>query len=280
MANPAGPRPQQSPEPPRRPLLASLSMYDWPQARAQSDLLWAAIALHLRAAGLDAPDALTRDRSPEAMWSSPDLVLGQTCGLPYVRGLRGRVALVGTPEYQVPGCRPGWYNSVIVVRSGELCEKLSDFQNRRLAINGASSQSGCQAIMFTVADMSGKGKFFANILTSGGHVQSIEMVANGQADIASIDHVSWRLAKKFTPDAARLRVLGHTSPTPGLPLITASSSNQAAIAKAVASAIAELTDDENPAGLTGLWASRPQDYDLIAERARIGDEILRAHNIR
>jgi len=207
-------------------------------------------------------------------------VLGQTCGLPYVQGLRGKVALVGTPVYQVPGCRPGWYNSVIVVRSDEPCETLKDFSNRRLAINGTGSQSGCQAIMFAVADMTENGKFFAEILTSGGHIQSVEMVANGHADIASIDHVSWRLAKKFTPDAARLRVLGHTSPTPGLPLISASTGNQAAIAEAVRSAIADLTDDENPTGLTGLWASRPQDYDLIAERARIGDEILRAHNIR
>ena len=136
MSTAEKPKPQQKPDSPRGPLLASLSMYDWPQTHAQSDLLWAAIAQRLRAAGLDAPDALTRDKAPDAMWPSPDLVLGQTCGLPYVRGLRGRVALVGTPDYQVPDCDPGWYNSVIVVRSDELCENLSDFQNRRLAING------------------------------------------------------------------------------------------------------------------------------------------------
>jgi len=255
-------------------------MYDWPQIRSQTDRFWAAIARRLRGDGLAVPDTLSRNEAPETMWLSPGLVLGQTCGLPYIRGLRGRVALVGVPEYQVPDCKPGWYNSVIIVRSADTREKLSDFRHSPLAINGADSQSGCQAILFAVAQMTENDRFFGTILTSGSHAQTINMVAGGNADIGAIDHVSWRLARNFLAKAARLRVLDHTSPTPGLPLITANIDERDAIARAVAGATGDLTAEENALNIQGLWACRPQDYDLIAERARVGDRILRAHDIQ
>ena len=82
-------------------------MYDWPEVRAGTDALWAAIATNLAAVGIDAPDRLDRTTPAGDAWTSPDLLVGQTCGRPYVNGLAGRVALLGRPTYDAAGAGPG-----------------------------------------------------------------------------------------------------------------------------------------------------------------------------
>jgi hypothetical protein len=46
-------------------MIATLPMYDWPQLRSSTDAWWAGLARHLRAAGIDAPDRLTRSDAPD-----------------------------------------------------------------------------------------------------------------------------------------------------------------------------------------------------------------------
>ena len=67
--------------------LAALPMYDWPELRPATDRLWAAVRDGLRQRGVAAPEGLTRDVGLMAGWTDPGLVLGQTCGLPFVREL-------------------------------------------------------------------------------------------------------------------------------------------------------------------------------------------------
>ena len=87
--------------------VAALPMYDWPEVTDATDALWAAI----RDAAARARASPRPRRSPAtravAGWTDPGLVLGQTCGLPFVRTLAGRVAVVGALDYGLPGCPPG-----------------------------------------------------------------------------------------------------------------------------------------------------------------------------
>ena len=92
-----------------------------------------------------------------AGWTDPGLVLGQTCGLPFVRELAGRVALVGAPDYGLPGCPPGWYRSAVVVRADDPREALAGFRGARLAVNGSDSQSGWGAILHHAAPLAAAG---------------------------------------------------------------------------------------------------------------------------
>ena len=68
-------------------MIASLPMYDMPHLRGAHDRYWTAI----RDALGYGPDALTRGGDPWAEWQSPDLLLGQTCGLPYRARLHDKV---------------------------------------------------------------------------------------------------------------------------------------------------------------------------------------------
>ena len=122
--------------------VAALPMYDWPEVAGATDRLWAAIRDALRAEGVAAPDALYRGIGLMAGWTHPALVLGQACGLPFVRSLARRVTLVGAVDYGLPGCPPGWYRSALVVRADDPRDRLAAFRGSRLAVNGFDSQSG------------------------------------------------------------------------------------------------------------------------------------------
>ncbi len=85
-------------------MTASLPMYDTPTTRAANDRFWHLIR--------EDDTELDRVTDPHVTWMSQHLVLSQTCGLPYRRDLHGRVKLIGTPDYGVRGCPPGYYRSV------------------------------------------------------------------------------------------------------------------------------------------------------------------------
>jgi len=92
-------------------------MYDWPEVRDEVDALWSAIARRLGEAGVDAPTGLWRPERVEELWDTPDLLVGQTCGLNVVGDLRGWMEVLGVLDYAVEGCAPGDYRSVLVCRS-------------------------------------------------------------------------------------------------------------------------------------------------------------------
>ncbi len=70
--------------------IAILPMYDFPWTAAANDALWAAISARLDEAGIEAPKALTRGGDLDAHWRDPRLLLGQTCGYPYLTRLKDR----------------------------------------------------------------------------------------------------------------------------------------------------------------------------------------------
>lgn len=231
-------------------MIASLAMYDWPEVRGEHDRLWSLIREALAGEGIAAPEALTRDTPLWDIWESPGLFLAQTCGMPYRTRLHGRVTLVATPDYGLPEAPPGHYYSVLVTRADEP-GGADDFLHRTFAFNGQDSQSGWAAAQ---NHMGRRGQHFTRTLHTGAHVDSARAVAEGRADIAAIDAVSWRLMTAHRPGVAeRLRVLDHTDPTPGLPLITALGRDPAPLARASAAAIAALSPaDRSALGLLGI----------------------------
>ncbi|WP_284164047.1 PhnD/SsuA/transferrin family substrate-binding protein [Frigidibacter sp. SD6-1] len=221
-------------------MIASLPMYDWPEVQAAHDRLWAGLRDRLRAGRLPAPDALSRDgRAFE--WTAPDLLLSQTCGFPYRTALHGKVTLVGTPDYGLDGAPPGYYHSVLVVRADRAGE-WRDFIGGTLAINSYDSQSGWAAAQNHAAEA---GRRFDRILVTGAHIGSAAAVADGRADIAAIDAMTWRLVEQYRPAVAdRLRICTRTGPTPGLPLITACADQADLLHTAFAGAVADLAPDD------------------------------------
>jgi ABC-type phosphate/phosphonate transport system substrate-binding protein len=211
---------------------ASLPMYARPELIDAHAIYWQAIRAGLSQHGIKSPQHLTLDKDDAAFWRADDLLLSQTCGLPYRIGLHAHVTLIGTPDYGLTGCPPGYYRSAIVVRADDPRTTLRDFDTAPLAINGYTSQSGYAAICNALAN--------PQITVSGAHRASAQMVAAKQTDIAALDAVSWALMQRYDPFASDLRVLEWTAPTPGLPYICATSQPAARIAASIQTAIKNL----------------------------------------
>ncbi|MFT5343484.1 MAG: ABC-type phosphate/phosphonate transport system substrate-binding protein [Paracoccaceae bacterium] len=238
-------------------MIAMLGMYDIPALQDANDRFWQLIREHLG----HGPARLSRDRDYWEMWQSPDLLLGQTCSLPYRTRLHGTVGLIGTPDYGLPDCPPGFYQSVFVVNADADGETLADFSDGTFAYNESASQSGWSG---PTTHLRAANIHFDSLLETGAHVISAQAVAEGRADIAGLDALTWSLIQEHGSVANRLRVITKTTPTPGLPYITAKSRDVAALTRAVRSAIDALTpQDRDLLHLKGLVSIDPASYLAI-----------------
>lgn len=230
-------------------MIAALPMYDRPENAAAHDALWQGVRAGLRACGIDAPETLDRETGLWEGWTDPALVLGQTCGLPFRTRLHRRVTLVGNLDYGLPDTPAGHYRSLFVTRGDEPGE-VADFAPRRFAYNQGDSHSGWAAPQIVAA---GLGFRFAATLETGAHRASARAVAEGAADIAAIDWITWRGIERWEPELARaLRILGPTEVAPGQALIAAPAADADASFAALEEAVAALSPiDRDLLGIVG-----------------------------
>jgi len=239
-------------------MIASLGMYDRPETAAANDRLWRAMRAALSARGLPAPSQLNRTTPYMETWQSPDLLFSQTCGLPFRQFLSKHVRLIATPDYGHRACPPGYYRSAFIVRTRDPRVDLPAFCEARFACNEKISQSGWAAAQNHVAEL---GFRFENTLETGGHVASAAAVAEGHADIAAIDALSWDMIKRYEDFSLELRVLAWTTPTPGLPYITGAEQPVELLFAALSEAIDALDlQDRRTLRLQGLVRIPAADY--------------------
>ena len=234
-------------------MIASLPMYDRPETASALDRLWA----NFRDGWPGAPTELTRGGNPWNHWRHSELLLSQTCGLPYRARLHGTVRLVGVPVHDLP-CPDGRYFSTIIARVDDSRTTLVEFAEARPAVNDPLSQSGWAALDAKARD---EGFRFSEPVLTGSHAASAHAVANRVADIAAIDAVSWKFIKEFDSVATVLKEIVHTPPTPALPYVTAMTQDARKVFDTLQGAIQKLEDtDKNLLCLTGLASVRAKDY--------------------
>lgn len=247
--------------------VASLGMYDHPAQAWANEALWAAIARGLRDSGIDASDTLDR-RPVEAVWRDPELLLAQACGLPLVADPDLDLIVVAVPSYAVDGCEPGRHLSRIVVRADDPAGTPGDLCNRVAAVNALLSNTGANLLHATLGNM------FAATVVTGSHRASIAAVAEGAADVAAIDAVTFAAIARYEPEAvAGIRILADTRSVPALPFVTArrtSPSTRAALREALVVAARDpaLSEARDALFLTDIVPASGQRYGEVARIAR------------
>ena len=114
----------------------------------------------------------------------------------------------------------------------------------------ALSQSGWAA---PITHLSAVGVAPGALVQTGAHAASAQAVAEGRAELAGLDALTWALLQTHDAVTQELRILARTVPTPGLPLITAEGRDPRPIADAVKEAIAALApEDRGALHLKGL----------------------------
>jgi ABC-type phosphate/phosphonate transport system substrate-binding protein len=192
-------------------MIASLGMYPFAHLRDDYDRLWTAVGARLG----DTPEVLSHDLELHQVWQHHELLVGQTCGWPLVTELPDLV-VIGAFDMAVPFAAGGRYRSVIVASKPLGLAHWKADPGTRVVINGFDSLSGWVSLCDVWGGLPTK------VLETGAHVESMRAVAEGRAEVASIDAVSFEHFVQTEPMvAARLNVIGHGPRVPSLPLVMA-----------------------------------------------------------
>jgi ABC-type phosphate/phosphonate transport system substrate-binding protein len=193
---------------------SAVAMYPFPGVTTALNQLWSRVRHHL---GFG-PQQLSWDVDLHGSWRRSDLLLGQTCGWPLVSQLGDSVEVVGVFDATVPEAHDGTYRSVLVSCSVPLAEQLAG-PRLRVAVNNDDSLSGYVSLRTVFAE---HGRHLEVASFTGAHLASVRALAEGDADLASVDAVSWALIGEAHPSmVSGLHVIGHGPRVPCLPLITA-----------------------------------------------------------
>ncbi|RFB83899.1 phosphate ABC transporter substrate-binding protein [Rhizobium leguminosarum bv. trifolii] len=255
--------------------LVSIAMYvtSKPLVDATAEF-WSFLRRYLSQSGLtDLPETLDRTVAHDEAWLRPDLLLSQTCGYPFARRLRGKVRLVATPVYDYPGCDGPLMRSFIIVRKDSPLRSLEDLRGTTAAINSPDSNSGSNLFRAAIAPLAPEGRFFGRIIETGSHGGSIAAVAEGRADSAAIDCVTYENVRRFDPQHIKgIRIIAETPKGPGLPFITsgdASDDRVLLLRNALSAAISEpsLAATRATLGLVDFAVLSETDYEPLLSLA-------------
>ena len=112
----------------------------------------------------------------DSVYQSPDLLIGHTCGYPYIKRWRTSHVPVAIPEFNAPGCRSYEYSSWFVCRADDPRQALPDFRHATVAVNHADSNSGMNVLRHAIKDVVDAQPFFHQVMISGSHLERMPAV--------------------------------------------------------------------------------------------------------
>ena len=155
----------------------------------------------------------------ERLLDSGEIHLGWICGLLYVfktKYSRPNLDLLAAP---VMGGRryhnQPVYFSDVVVRRDSPCHTFADLRGARWAYNEPRSYSGYYLVIHHLDTLGESQNFFEGRVESGAHLNSLQMVINGRADVAAIDSTVLDNELAQRPGLAdQMRVIEVLGPSP------------------------------------------------------------------
>jgi len=207
----------------------------------------------------------------ETLLRDPRLLFGHTCGYPLMTRLGDALTPFCVPVFDAPGTEGRLYRSRFIVPAQSSIEFLQQCRGQVVAVNSLDSNSGMNLLRHALAQLGARPGFFSEVLLTGGHLQSLEAVAENRAQLAAIDCVSLQLIAGLYPQKlAAVRVVGDSEATCGLPLVTPSGGYSPALAEAWIEALNLALDVAPPEVAQTLHLERFEavgigHYDSIVE---------------
>ena len=210
-------------------------------------------------------------RHGNAVLRDPALLFGHTCGYPLMTQLLDAFTPFCTARFNVPGTEGKCYSSQIIVNAESSIDTLAASEGGIVALNNADSNSGMNALRYELAQIGAQPGFFADTLMTGGHLHSLEAVAEGRADLAAIDCVTFQLIVDAYPALVdRVRSIGFSVKTCGLPFVLptreASANLKSLYTEALNEALQQLSPESRQClHLEGFETVELADYASILE---------------
>ncbi|GCE04365.1 phosphate/phosphite/phosphonate ABC transporter substrate-binding protein [Dictyobacter aurantiacus] len=198
---------------------------------------------------------------------------GFLCGLLYVRAHatpEDPVELLAAPvllpeRYQ----RQPRYFSDVVVRRESAARNFADLKGKRWAYNEETSHSGYNLVQYSLLPLQQMADYFAKTIRSGSHLQSLELVLQGEADATAIDsHMLDVLLQRNPQLSSRIRVIDMLGPST-IPPIVATRRLPASLKQRMQQVLLSMHEDPRLAALLRmgeierLVAVRDEDYQDI-----------------
>lgn len=188
-------------------------MYPFAHLRTAYDTFWSVLRSHLPAS-VEAPDSLAWDVDLDTALSSTALAIGQTCAWPLVTR-QPHLTAIGSFDVVAPFAADGRYRSVLVASKPLGIAHWKADPGTVVARNGADSLSGWISLQWAWGGVPER------VVTTGGHVASMRAVATGEAQVASIDALSFEFMAESEPaTVGHLNIIGHGPLVPSLPMVT------------------------------------------------------------
>ncbi|GHO92726.1 hypothetical protein KSF_027740 [Reticulibacter mediterranei] len=193
---------------------------------------------------------------------------GFLCGLLYVRMRQWAncpVELLAAPvllgdRYQD---RPIYFSDVIVRRDSSYTS-FDDLQGCTWTYNEAASHSGCNLVCYSLLERHKSPRYFGRRVKSGSHLNSLQLVSDGQADATAIDsHVLDVVLQQNPALATQLRVVAMLGPS-AMPPVVVAKRLDAGLKDRLRTALAEMHHD--PSAIQDLQQG------LIRRLAPVADE--------
>ena len=247
---------------------AALPLYDWPELREATDGFWSILAQRLEAAGLSAPVELTRDQDPAILWDSPGLLISQSCGLRHVDGAARGTRIICAPVYEVEGCGAGRMSAVILGRRDGPAD-LAALQGARYAVEGPDSRFARAALLDAIGAPA-----LGETVWAPTPREALIALADGRAEAACLDALSWALARLHEPAAAGLVPLAWTDAVAAPPFVTSALTETGDRARIRAALVETLLDPRSEPlrqalGFARVVALGDPDYDPLRRLARL-----------
>lgn len=241
---------------------AELLMYVAPSRIQQAQEQWLERTVEIL--GVQRLDAQALDL--KALWLSPHLLLTQTCGYPLMTELQGKVQVVGRPVYQLPHSADGNHCSLLVAREEDPRQSLVEFRGSHGLLNSRDSNSGMNLFRHALAPLQQNGVFFADVMLTGGHRNSLAAIKAGDGDLAAIDSVTFDyLTRDGSEEVAGVKVIARTADGPCLPYISRLGTDVDAIRAAMNQALNELPDIAHVLAISEVLPASEADYQVLLD---------------
>lgn len=242
---------------------AELPMYPAPEAIRAASERWIERTLAL----LGAQRRSWQGDDLHALFQAPDLLFTQTCGYPLMTRLRGKVQLVGRPDFDLPQSGAGEHRSLLLVRIDEPRQDLAALRGCRGAANSHDSNTGMNLLRHALAPWQREGRFFGEFAWSGSHRESLRWLREGRADLVAVDGVTFAYLQLHAPEETTgVRLLQLSAPSPALPYITAGDERTAwKIRDALNQALDELPEVGGTLRIRRVLPAAEADFEVLLQ---------------
>jgi phosphonate transport system substrate-binding protein len=163
------------------------------------------------------------------------------------------------------------YFSDVVVRSDSPFKTFADLRGATWAYNETNSHSGYNVVRYHLATLGELHGYFGEVIESGAHQVSLEMILAGQIDASAIDSTVLETEISRSPDISRqIRVVDTLGPSP-IPPWVISKDLPGTIKDSIRRLFVEMHEDQEGAEIlqegmiTRFVTVSDRDYDPIRE---------------